>query len=95
VMIATIRRDQFLDELLQVFDEAWLVLDGGERSGGAGHKDAYQSLANFTVLDLFAYFGSDIDDVAETGGLFGEFLGANGDHAIELSFASHSNGWRQ
>jgi hypothetical protein len=40
---------------------------------------------------LFAYLSSDIDDVAETGGLFGEFLGVNGDHAIELSFAGHLN----
>jgi hypothetical protein len=48
-------------------------------------------VANFSVLDLFAYLSSDIDDVAKTGGLFGEFLGANGDHAIELSFAGHSN----
>jgi hypothetical protein len=44
---------------------------------------------------MFVYFGSDIDDVTETRGLFGEFLGANGDHAIDLPAGGHSNGWRQ
>jgi hypothetical protein len=40
---------------------------------------------------VLGYLGGDIDDVAETRGLFRERLGANRDHAIELPSAGYSN----
>ena len=38
-------------------------------------------------LDMFSHLGGDIDDVAETGRVLGDFLGANREHAISPSAA--------
>src|SRR5262245_1732207 len=65
------------------------MLDGSESSGGSGDENAYQSAANVYLFDMFFYFGGEVDDVAETSGLLGDFVGVNRDHANELLSYNH------
>ena len=90
MVISAIRRDQFFDEFLQVFDETRFVFNGRERGGGPRYKYMDGAVANLSALDEFVYLGRDIDDVAETGSLLGKFICPNRDHASELSFEDPS-----
>ena len=84
VVISFVRWNQFFNELLQILDQTRLLLDGRQGGGGTGYKKRHDPAVDFFLVDLFANFGGDIDDVTESGGFFDEFLGVNLDHAIDV-----------
>jgi len=57
------------------------MFDGRERSRGAGDKEGSRAGLKLGVLDMIFDFGREVDDVAEAGGLLGDLLCVNSDHA--------------
>ena len=77
VMVAAIGRDQSLDEFLQVLNQSRFMLDRGNGRGRARHEDREQTFVDVFFLNLLAKLWRDVDDVAEAGSLFDDFIGAN------------------
>jgi hypothetical protein len=68
MMIASVGRNQFFDELFEVLNESWLVFDGSESSSRTSDKKSNQAVLDLGVSDLRCHFGGNIDDVAKTLG---------------------------
>jgi hypothetical protein len=66
MMVASVRRNQFFHELFEVFNESWLVFDGGEGSSRACDEKSNQAVVDLGVSDLRCHFAGNIDDVAKT-----------------------------
>lgn len=63
------------------------MFDGRERRGGARDEKRRRAGADLPALNMFFELGGDVDDVAATGGRFGDLLGYDRDHASEVPSA--------
>ena len=84
VMVAPIRGNVFFEKFLQVLNESRFIFNGCECRRGAAHEQRRHTAADILSLYMFSHLGGDINDVAVAGGGFGNFLGANREHAISL-----------
>ena len=61
------------------------MLDGGQRRRRTGDEERDRAFGDFFLLNRLAKLRRDVDDIAVAGSCFGDFLGLNGDHAIDLT----------
>jgi hypothetical protein len=69
VVVSSVRRNELLDEFLEIADQTGLMLHGGQCGSGARNEERHEPALDFFLFDLFPDFGGDVDDVAETGSL--------------------------
>ena len=65
------------DEFLQVLNQSRFMLNRGNGRGRARHEGREQTFVDVFFLNLLAKLRRDVDDVAEAGSVFDDFIGAN------------------
>jgi len=61
------------------------MLDRGHRRGRPGHEERYEPTLKILVPDLFPYFGSDVNNIAESDRFLDDFLRVELDHVSRFS----------